>query len=620
MEPELAEIRDFLAEHAPYSDLPGDVLDALPAQLRVRYHRRGSVVLRPEDVLTASLVIRSGALDVRDGSGALVDRLDVGESVGVSGVLSARPYGFEVSAAEDTLVLTVPGAVLRGLLAHAPVATFFIAQQSDWIREAVAGVSEADRGGAVLRTRLSDMVRREPLTTRADSSIRDAAALMREHRVSSLLVVDEEGHLAGIVTDRDLRNRVVAEALDVAAPVGTIMTRDPISLPPDALALEAMLEMMTRGIHHLPLVLDGRTVGVVTSTDIIRLEQSSPLYLAREVENQTDIEGLAGIVGRLPELVEGLVAQDALASDITRVVSLVGDGVQRRLIQMAHERFGDAPVPYCWVVLGSQARYESALRGDQDTALILDDGVTPEQQAWFAEFAAAVTDGLEQVGYPRCPGEIMAANPRWRQTEQQWRRTFATWIDEPTPDALVSASIFFDMRPIAGDAAMAERLLSRVLARTPQAGPFLAHLIKQAVQRQPPLGLFRGLVVERGGDHKSHLDLKHRGVGPVVEMGRVHGLAVGARAVDTRGRLEAARAVGRLTGPGADDLLGAFEYISHVRLQHQVQRVRAGEDPDNFLAPDTLTSFEKRTLKDAFAVVRTAQTALGQRVPLGFMS
>lgn len=621
MEPELAEVRDFLAAHEPFSRLPAGVLDVLPGRCTIRYHRRGTTILDPDDTVSALLVVRSGAVDVHDRAGGLVERVDVGGSVGVTGLLEAPPYGFRVTAVEDTLVIAVPRATFEDLLTHAPVASHFLLQQAHRLRAAVETVQVADSGGAVLRTQVADMISGRIVTVDPGATVQQAAVLMREERVSSLLVLDDAGRLAGILTDRDLRNRVVAAALPLTSPVVQVMTPEPRTLPADALAFEALLEMLARDIHHLPVVdADGRPLGLVTNTDLVRLERSSPLYLVQDVGKQTSTAGLAAVAARIPSIVDHLVTQDASAGDISRVVTAIADAIHRRLIALAEARLGPAPAPYCWVVLGSQARHESGLGGDQDTAIVLDDALTPEQAGWFADLATFVTDGLVECGFPRCPGDVMATNPRWRQTESAWRAIFAEWLERPTPDALVGATIFFDMRPLAGDAELCERLRRHVLSRTPEARPFLAHLTKQAVAHQPPIGLFRGLVVEKSGPEKSTLDIKHRGVGPVCEIARVHALSMGSPAVDTRSRLQAAAAAGLMGAEAAEDLLDAFEFISYVRLRHQARRVREGAPPDNHVAPDTLGHFEKRTLKDAFGVVRSAQGVLAGRQPLGYMS
>jgi CBS domain-containing protein len=379
--------------------------------------------------------------------------------------------------------------------------------------------------------------------------------------------------------------------------------------------------MVGRHIHHLPIVdVEGRPVGLVTTTDLLRLEQGNPVYLAGDVAKQADVAGVAAVSGRLARVVQSLVEQDASADDIGRVVTAVGDAVERRLIALAEGELGPSPVPYCWVTLGSRARLEQALSADQDTAIIVDDAMGPGDAAWFEALAARVTDGLVTCGWRRCPGGVMATNPRWRRPLAQWRREFTTWLSEPVPDAVLGASIFFDMRPVHGDTTLFHRLQRHVLTASPSSRVFLAHLAKQATANEPPLGFFRGLVLQKGGEHRDTLDIKRGGIGAVVELTRVLALSVGSPAVNTRARIEVARQAGILGAERADDLRDAFEFISYVRLRHQAAQLRRGEEPDSFVAPRDLSSFDKRHLREAFAIVRAAQAALANRYPMAYIS
>lgn len=209
----------------------------------------------------------------------------------------------------------------------------------------------------------------------------------------------------------------------------------------------------------------------------------------------------------------------------------------------------------------------------------------------------------------------MATNPRWRQRLSGWRREFQQWLDEPTPDAVLGASIFFDSRPIAGNHDLHTRLVGDVTARVPQATNLLGHLTRQAVDNEPPLGFFRGFVLARSGEHKDALNLKRGGVGAVVDLARVHALGAGLEVVNTRGRLRAAARAGALSPETAEGLVDALDFISHVRLAHQSRRQEAGLAPDSWVAPGELSTFERRSLREAFQVVREAQRALAQRHP-----
>lgn len=619
---ELTEVRDFLARHEPFSSLPRGELDRLPRQLSIEYFRRGSRLLSCGRANDRLFILRSGAADVHDADGSFVDRGGAGACFGADSLAHGRPSAFDVTAIEDALALTMPADVFRRLTAgHEEFGAFFDAQRRHRMRGAVATLRETPGGGALLSTGVRDLLHRKPVTVGEQVPIRDAAQLMAERSVSSLLVVDG-ARLVGILTDRDLRSRVVAAGTDPASAVAAVMTRDPVTTTVDALAFEVLLTMVGRGIHHLPVVdRVGAPLGMVTTTDIVRLEQANPVYLTGEVAKRTTVAGVAESAARLPAIVAALVSQDATADGIGRIVTALGDGIERRLIELAHERSGPAPTGYAWVALGSRARLEQALAADQDHALILDDAaldpatgeVRPDVAEWFALFAEDVAAGLERCGYPRCTGDVMATNPRWRQPLSAWRRQFSTWLSEPTPDAVLRASIFFDLRHVAGDPALTGALHDHALARAPGSASFLTHLAAVAVRTSPPIGFFRGFVLEKGGEHEDRLEIKRGGIGSVVELARVHALALGSPALNTRARIDAAESAGVVSAAKAADLRDAFEYISYVRIRHQTAQIRAGQAPDNYIRPDDLSGFDKRHLREAFGVIRDAQTTLGQR-------
>lgn len=615
---EIPEVVDFLAQHAPWAVLPEAQLRALARRMSIRYARRGTALMTVGAPNDEVFVVRSGAVQVDDDSGRLVERCAEGGSFGTT-TLDGTRSRFAVTALEDTLLLVLPAPAFREVTAaHPAVDGYFSQQRATRLRQAVETVNLAQRDAA-LQTRVGDLVRRPPVGTTADTTIGDAAAIMAREGVSSLLVV-EAGRLVGIVTDRDLRNRVLAVRRDPTAPVATIMTRDPVVAAPDDHALDVVLRMTSRAIHHVPVVDGDEPVGMVTSSDVLRLEQADPVSLVGETAKQRDVDGLARVAARLPGVVERLVAADASADGVARIVTAVGDAITRKLLELAEESLGPAPAAYCWVVLGSQARLEQGLASDQDNALILSDDAGPEAAPWFADLSRFVVDGLTRCGYPRCPGDVMATNPAWRQPLATWRRLFAQWLHVPVPEAVLRSAIFFDMRAVHGDAAVVRTLQGQVQATAPQSTRFLAHLAKHAVGNEPPLGFFRGFVLERRGEHRDTLDLKRGGVGAVVEIARTLALTRGLPQLGTSMRITAAAGAGAIAPESAADLRDAYEYIRHVRLVHQARQVRAGVAPDNFVPPAELSGFDKRHLRDAFAVVRGVQHTLAQAHSVGFVS
>ncbi|MDO5533945.1 MAG: putative nucleotidyltransferase substrate binding domain-containing protein [Propionibacteriaceae bacterium] len=610
MDVELAELRSFLAQHHPFDQLPRGTLDALPAQLVARYYRRDTTIVELGEHNDFLYIVRSGGVDIVDEHGTLTDRAEVGESFGLSTVMTGGPSRYTLTAHEDSLLLLLPAVTFRELMGSSVAfSQFYLEQQEGRMRSAIESVRVGDSGSAILRTRVREILRKEPITMGPEVSIREAAQLMTQRRISALLITQGDA-LVGIVTDRDMRAKVIAADHDTAAPLSSIMTPDPFTIHPDTLAFEVLIQMGQHGWHHVPVVEDGHLLGMVTSGDLMRLEQANPSYLVGEIEGQTTVEGIVECSTRISQVVAQAVAQDATADDIARVITAITDALTRKLIQVAQVDLGEAPVPYCWVALGSQGRHESGLQSDQDSALIIADTATDEDLAWFGQLADRVVAGLEACGYVRCPGDMMASNPEWRVRLQQWGRYFATWMNAPEPDALLNAQTFFDMRPVHGDRRLFESLHAAVVSRAPTSTRFLTYLAKQAQRFEPPLGFFRDFVLVDSGEHANTLDLKAGGIAPIVQMARIFALAKGQPQLNTGERLKAGAAHGALSDEKAADLVDAFEFINYVRIRHQVRQIKEGQEPDNHVPPASLSSFERRHLKEAFTIIRSMQKAL----------
>ncbi|MEO1470601.1 MAG: DUF294 nucleotidyltransferase-like domain-containing protein, partial [Pseudomonadota bacterium] len=367
-----------------------------------------------------------------------------------------------------------------------------------------------------------------------------------------------------------------------------------------------------RGIGHLPVVEGRRPVGIVTRTNLIVSEGLSPAVLLSGVAAAGSVADMAAVVARVPQLLAQMVGAGGPHQVVTRLVTDVTDAVTHRLLAMAEAELGPPPVPYLWAVCGSQGRQEQTGTSDQDNCLILSDEATPDDDAYFERLARIVSDGLDACGFVYCPGEMMATNPRWRQPVSVWRRYFRGWIDRPDPMAQMLASVMFDLRAIGPDSDLLDDLRADTLARAKQNSIFIAHMVANSLKHQPPLGLFRGFALIRSGEHKNRLDLKHSGVVPVVDLGRLYALMGGLTAIGTRPRLLAAREAGLISEDGGNALIDAYDLIADRRLAHQAAQVRRGEKPDNFMLPATLSDLERSHLRDAFIVIKTMQAAAAQ--------
>ncbi len=618
MDVELVEVRDFLARCAPFDDLPASVLDRLPARLTQRYHRRGSVIVDAGQSNDTLHIIRTGAVEVCDPEGTLLDTRDEGDCFGYSTLVHGGASRYRMDAVADTLLLEMPRETFDELAEKFPSIRDFFGERSDRIREDLASARVAAAGGDALGTPVGELLTRDAVTTGPDTSIRDAARIMTDRRVSALLVVEDEV-VTGIFTDRDLRSKVVAAGADPAAAVSTIMTPDPVSVDVRTRAFDATLLQIDRGVHHLPVCDNGAPVGMVTTGDLLRLAQADPVYLAARISRAPDTETVAALSRRLPEIVGEFVRRGTAPQDIGRVITATADAATRRLLVLAEEELGSPPVPYCWVGLGSQARGEMGVASDQDNALVLaDDAATvPGGDEYFAALAERVCGGLDRAGFPLCPGEVMASNPAWRHTTSGWMRRVADWVGAPEPEPMVHAQVFFDIRAVHGDRALLEPIRRDMLARARANARFQAHLARIACEWQPPLGFFRGLVVARRGEYRNTLEIKAGGIAPVVQIARLHALAAGADEVATLDRLDAAAVAGVVARGDAENLAEAFRFLRGLAYRHHARQIAEGHEQDNNVDPSTLSTKDRHRLRAAFRIIAGAQDALALRYRVG---
>lgn len=473
--------------------------------------------------------------------------------------------------------------------------------------------SAADPALNLMNTPVSALIKRPPITLPPQTTIRAAAQVMNEQRVSSILLV-EQGHLFGLITDRDLRNRVIAAGLDTQRPIMDIATLAPFFVTLHDPAFNALLLMARHNIHHVP-VLDGqRIAGMITATDLTEQHSTSAVYLAGDIYKQTTLNGLKSASARIRTLQQSLAAADATAYNTGHIITTITDAITTRLLQLGEAQLGPAPVDYVWVAAGSQARSEQTAKSDQDNCMVLDDAYEETRHGeYFKALTRFVCTGLDACSYVLCPGDMMAMTHAWRQPRAQWAEYFRRWTSEPDPKALMLTCVFFDLRAIHGNTSLLHELRRDVLQRTRGNTLFLAHMAGLALTHQPPLGFFKGLSPARSGEHKGTLDLKHTGVVPIVDLARVYALAGGHAEVNTHDRLLAAADGGDISAQSARDLRDALEFLAALRIQHQAQQITRGQAPDNFLDPADISNFERTQLRDAFQVVQTLQSVLSNR-------
>ena len=607
------EIATFLGRFPPFDHLGPELLERAAAGTTLRAYAAGEQVFVEDGPPAEHLyVLHRGAMELRH-ENEVVDVLEPGETFGHTSLLTGMAPAFTVRAREPSECILLQREIALEVLGR-PSGTRFVAVS---LRERLTRTGHIVHALPALHgLRVTGLLQRGPIFCEATDAIRDVARRMTDEEVSAVLVRHRGG--LGIVTDKDLRAKVVAAGRDPAGQVATIMTSPLVTIAADRFAFDAMIEMLETGVHHLPVIdRAGAVVGVVSSDDLANLQSRSPFTIRRALSQAPDEGALAEAAGRLPALFLGLLEAGLSAPAIGRVLALQSDTVTARLVDFALERRGPAPGAWAWLALGSVARRELTLASDQDNALAYADGGDPVAvDDYFARFAAAVNAGLARCGFGIDAGDVLARDHRWRMSASQWIRVFQECLETPGHSHLVRAAVSFDFRHVMGGLEIVRPLVG-ILQTARQYPDFLRQLARTATDWQPPLDILGRLSVRRSGDGRGRLDMKQGGVVPVASLARFHGLSNGITISSTLDRLVAAEEVGGLDRNTADALREAFTIICTIRLERHAARIRAGEPPDNLVDPRELPPLERASLREAFQAVARAQKQLGRFVPMG---
>ena len=607
--PELSSIVDFLGSINPLNSLSEQDLWWAAKHTKITYHRQGA----QEEILDLEnptlFIVRAGAFDVRDHQGELLDRVERGGFFGFVSLLTGGHNGHTLSVAEDGLLYRLDKKVFRQLRQRSePFDQFFNNAFEQRLRVGLRARNE----NSAWATRIEDMMTPNFHSVPPTTSILATTQTMRDHNIASIGITGHRGELLGIFTDRDCRSRVIAEGVDSLSEIQTVMSVKPITIDASSHVHEAMLLMSRHRVKHLPVAHNQQIVGIVTLSDLTRLQRSDPVLLINNIHRANSAEELIQESHLIPELLRHLIRIDVRADDLGRILTSVTSALTRRLIKLAQLKLGPEPIPFVWLAFGSQGRQDQSAKSDQDNGLLLSDQFDTSHDRYFNALAEYVNAGLDACGYIYCPGDIMAQNPQWRQPLKVWRSQFKNWIEQPTAHALMHASIFFDPRPIYtsdGADGLFQQLQDTIKSAADNS-IFLGLLTKNALELSPPLGFFSQLITDGKDDRANTFDIKLRGIMPINDIARIHALANKIEPVNTRDRLQHLIDDNIINQRDGHNLLDAQEFIAHQRLLHQGQQLSHGQLADNHLNPSHFSSLTVRQLKDAFKVVRDAQLGL----------
>jgi CBS domain-containing protein len=566
-----------LRSHAPFDEMDGESLRLVAERAALAYYPRSVVISGPEGGPAERLyIIKQGQVRARglysqDPAADLV--YGTGECFPIGALVGNRAPVYEFRAEGDVFCWELPAVHFHTLLSRsAPFRAFCtdhlatLVERANRAQRMQATATLSDDAGMLAPLR--SVLARPPVSCPPDAPVRQVLMTMRTEHIGSMVIVDGDRVPIGILTTVDVLERIAAPQANVDAPVSSLMTPMPATLEEDATLADAAILMARRGIRHIVVTRDGRLCGVVSERDLFAVQRVSLRRTAERIQVAASAAELAAAATDIRAFANHLLAHGIGAEQLTAMVSALNDALSHRMIEVIARThaIGDR---WCWMALGSEGRMEQTFVTDQDNALIFAEG---EKDRLLA-FADEVNRGLDAAGFPLCKGDIMARNPRWCLTAEEWRDVFERWIRSPQPEALLNASIFFDLRSVAGEVRLVGELRETVLGEAKANRGFLRAMAENALLSGPPIGLLKSF-------SSDELDLKGAGARPFVDAARVLALAAGIAETGTARRLRAT---------GESRAAEAFHFIQGVRLRN-----------GNRVNVDALSDLERRALKEAF--------------------
>ena len=509
---------------------------------------------------------------------------------------------------EDTIAYLLPKENLLKILGESPEANQyflksffinFIDKSYDETRKKYVGVCDTDR--VLFTTKVGDLVRRKAISSGPDTSIQQIASIMVENKTSSVVVVDDNDVPVGMVTDRDLRQKVVAQGLGVDKPVRSIMTSTLITIDEDELCFEALLKMMHHKIHHLLVLSKDKLKGLVSNHDFMILQGTSPTVLVKEIEKTSGLEDLRTSTHKLNKAAAGLLREGAKAYNITGFITEIYEKIMNRVVDIVEKELGEPPVEsYTIFMSGSGGRRELTFYDKKIELGIIyeaEEGASEKCLTYFNKFAERFNASFAACctiqGYGRYLGFERIKDM------QAWQACFADWIDKPPQDQLLSD--YFEMRAIRGEARPVFQLRDQLLDHAKTNKKLMNLLAAETVHNRPPLGFFKKFVVEKSGEHKDELNLFVKGITPLVGLVRIFAVELGRKDISTVKRIRKLKTLHNFEK--ADEIEQVFDYLLTYLVHNQLQQVDNGLFPDNFINPNNLSELEKKTMKESFLLI-----------------
>lgn len=605
----LPNIVSFLQTIYPFNLLPPTALNDIAQTVDI-------LLLAPEETIendddsTYLYIIRTGVVQQNNLDGTLRAKLGEEDIFGFNLQQHDSEFGYSILAIENTLLYRFDyESLMASVGAYPQVASSLALSLKTRLRAQDAKQdSEQHTHQNYLRPN-SDIADPKIAIVSPTDTIQEVAHQMRNViGVSCAFVVDESNVLIGMITDKDMTKRVVAQAKNVHEPISSIMTQDIHTVYEDELVMSAVHLMMKHNIQNIPVLNNHKQVtGFITPQHLIQNDSAQSIFLLDKIRHADSIAALIDLSKQRSAVFQSMMESNASPTIIGQVLSMIYDAFTYRLIELAINQFGQPPCKFTWIVAGSHARNEVHLASDQDNAIILADDATGSDRIYFNHFAMYVCKALSELDYSLCTGRFMAATPKWCQKAHIWQEYYRKWSTNPEYDLLLNLNVFLEIRPVYGDESLFENvdacrheLVSKNMSLT-------IAMLRNTLRTRPPLGIFKHLVLEKDGNNNKVLNIKKAAICCMVDFIRIHSLMEGGTALNTSERMEFLHENKVLNDVTYQDLSETYHYVNRLRFQHQLQAIQNEKPIDNQLQPDLFGSFERQHIKDAFRIVSTFQ-------------
>lgn len=610
-------LRQQIMQRLPFSEMAIEDVDFFLTSSGEAYFAPSEVILAPADGPPSFLyLIRQGRVSGKRVNPGLVEtvfEMEAGDLFSVSASLAARPVAATYTAVTDCFCLMLPAAALQTLSARSQAFRDFannrvwmlLEQSRQAMRNSVASKALHEQS---LESRLGDLIRRVPIVTAPQTSLREALTLVHEKKVGSVLITEDGYEILGILTRDDVLSRVTLAGMSLDTPISEVMSKNVKTLTVDDTAEEAAVMMSQFRIRHVPVLEQGRIVGCISERDLFSLQRLSFDTISSAVRMAEDVSALQECAANIRKFARSLLGQGVKARQLTFLISHLNDVLTSRLVILLAHQHGLDLDDFAWIALGSEGRSEQTIATDQDNALIYVDRSDASIKDRYIAFARKVNVALDVCGYPLCKGNIMASNPTLCLTQQEWRHRFAHWVEHGHPEDLLNAGIFFDFRSLVGNDQLLKELRTEVTEMTAATPRFLKLMAEASLRNTVPLNWLGSLDTKKI-DNKQVIDLKLQGTAIVVEIARIYALAHRIEALNTQERLAALGRAAGVPKKESSAWIAAFQYLQTLRLAIQLDGGMIGDNP-NALDIDSLNAVDRTILKGSLSRIRSLQQRL----------